>query len=578
MSLTSALHSTYAGLSKIESQLSIVSSNITNADKAGYTVKSYESDYITANGITVPISGTIVGTLDEDLYESVIESYTEVGYYSTLADYIEQYVNTVGTTNGSNTLSAYVNDFEGSISMLETSPSDANTKANVVDDADTLARELKSLSATVQDLRLEADQDIGECVDTMNELLEELASLNKQIMVLTANGSSVADVEDDRMVALEELSEYIDVTYYINNNNQLRIYASTGATLLDSKVHEITYSAVTSVTSQSVYPGDFSAITVNSVDITTTIKSGKLAALVELRDEILVEEQEKLDEMADVLTETVNTIFNEGTSYPPRSELTSDIAGLTIVDAFAATGDLRVAVVDYEGVVQEVVDLDLSVYATIGGVVTALDGIAGMSATLNASGELVLTADNGNEGIAMNQMDSSVGADSETFSMYFGFSNVFTGEGAEYIRICRYLRTSSESLASSTLDNDVALAVGDKGIIAGDGTVLTAMSAALASSVSFNAAGDFSAQSVTLSKYANRIISCVANASEDATEESKTVETLYDKLKSTLSNKTGVNIDEETTKMVELESQYEASATMLSTILECFDTLIAAMN
>lgn len=39
MSLTSALHTTYSGLSKTEAQMSVVSSNVSNADKAGYTTK-----------------------------------------------------------------------------------------------------------------------------------------------------------------------------------------------------------------------------------------------------------------------------------------------------------------------------------------------------------------------------------------------------------------------------------------------------------------------------------------------------------------------------------------------------------
>jgi flagellar hook-associated protein 1 FlgK len=578
MSLTTALHVTMAGLGKTESQLSVVSSNVTNADKPGYTVKRFESDYITAGGVTVPISGTVVGSLNMELYGSVIESNTEYGYYSTINDYLKQYSDSLGTTSGKDTLSTSIDVLESAVSALETSPSDSNVKITVVNAAETLVREINALSSTVQDLRLEADLQIQTSVATINQLLEDIDTLNEQIMAFEVNDSSTANSEDDRMRALESLSEYLDITYYINSNNQVKIYTTTGKTLLDSYPHEVTHTAVTSVTSANTYPGGFDAITVDSTDITTSIQSGSLAALLELRDTTLVKEQDKLDEYAAVLTQTINSAFNDGTAFPARTQLTSDLEALDAADAFAGTGIVRIATVDGSGLVQSFTDLDLSTYGTIGAVVTAIDGLAGISASLNANGELVMSADNVGEGISMNQMTSSVGAGSDSFSMYFGFSNVFTNVGGEYIDVCDYLSVSPDSLASSVLDNDPALAVGDTGLVAGNGEVATAVSNALTSNVLFSATGGFPAQSSTLSSYANRIVAYVANASQNAATESDTAKNLYLGLKNTMENATGVNIDEETAKMVELESQYEASAVILSTLQDLFETLVDAVR
>ncbi len=578
MSLTTALHVTMAGLGKIESQISVVSSNVTNADKAGYTVKRFQSDYATANGMTIPVSGTIVGSLNMDLYGSVIESNTGYGYYATIEEYFKQYSDSLGSTDGDNTLSSYMDNLEASISALETSPSNSSSKVNVVSAANTLARELNNLSSTVQGLRLEADLEIQNSVTMINQLLEDLDSLNEQISTLSINGSSIADAEDERMQSMEALSEYLDVTYYINKSNQIKIYTSTGQTLLDSNPHEVTHTAVTSVSSTNVYPGGFDGIIVNDIDITSRIKDGKLAALIDLRDNVLVNEQEKVDEYAAVLTQTVNAAFNEGTAYPARSEMASDIEALNAADAFAGTGIVRIATVDSDGLVQSFSDLDLSAYGTIGALVGAINGIAGISAGLNADGELVMTADNAGEGIAMNQMTSSVGAGADSFSMYFGFSNVFTDVGAEYISVCDYLTKSPESLASSLLKNDPALVVGDTGLVAGNGTIVTSVYNALTSNTSFSAAGGFSAQSVSLSNYANKMVAYVANTAANSAREADTAKDLYKGLKTTMENATGVNIDEETAKMVELESQYEASAIILSTLQDMFETLVNAVR
>ena len=578
MSLTAALHATMAGLSKTQTQIAVTSSNVTNADKPGYTVKRYESDYVTATGMTVPAGGTVVGALDLSLYENVIESMIEYGYYSTIADYFENYTESLGTTDGANTLSSYMDNFEAAISALETSPSDSSQKVKVIDAAEKLAREIRALSSTVQDMRMQADTEIEHSVTTVNQLLERLDTLNEQIIALDVNSASTADAEDDRMYTLEKLAEYIDITYYIDDSNQMRIYTNTGDTLLDSNVHALAHTAVTSVTGADTYPLGFDAITLNGTDITTTVQNGKLKALIELRDTLLVDEQDKLDEFAAVLMNTVNTVFNDGTAFPARSEITSDLNAMTAADAFAGTGIVRVAVVDEDGIVQSFSDIDISTLGTVGAVVAALNGIAGMSATLNISGEMVLTADNAGEGISMNQMTSSVGVGSESFGMYFGFSNIFTNAGGEYIGVCDYLKASPESLASSVLENDAALAVGDAGLISGNGTTVTALLAVLKGNVSFAAAGGFAAQSQTLSNYANKMIAYIANTSENATIESDTAGNLYEGLKKTMDNATGVNIDEETGKMVEYEARYGASATILSTLQDLFEELINAVR
>lgn len=575
MSIISALHMTMAGLSRTEAQLSVVSSNVTNANKPGYTVKRYQSDYVTINGTTIPISGTTLGSLNMDLYETVIETRTDVGYHSTIYEYIKTYADSLGTTNGSDTLSAYMDKLEVAIGELETSPSDSSVKVKVVTAAERLVNELGQLSSTIQNLRRDADQEIEQCVDNINHLLKELDTINRQINLIEVNGSPTADAEDARMAVLEELSEYLDITYYINDNNQVKVYTAAGQTLLDSNVRELEHSAATIVTSLSTFNG---ITTSNGIDITSRIKSGKLAALIELRDTLLVNEQSKLDEYANVLSSTVNGAFNEGTSYPPRATLTSDSKGLSAADAFSATGNVRIAVVNSSGVVQSYTDVDLSAYATVGALVTALNGLAGMSASLNANGELVINADNSGEGIAMNQLNSSVGADSDSFGMYFGFSNIFTGTGAEQITLSSYLKASPDALSSSLLDDDAAMVAGDTGIVAGNGEVAIEIYKAVTGNSSFSAAGGFASMSTSLSTYANKVISFVANASEDAKTEAETAQNLHAGLKETMENSTGVNIDEETAKMVELESQYEASAIVLSTLQELFDSLMSAMR
>lgn len=381
------------------------------------------------------------------------------------------------------------------------------------------------------------------------------------------------------MVALEGLAEQVDISYFFDSSNQLKIYTSSGQPLLTSQPQLLSYEPATSVTSQTEYPGGFGAITLGGNDITGNLKGGTLGALVELRDETLVSEQDKLDELANALSSTMNEILNEGTSYPPRSSITGDVRNLTAGDAFSATGMIRIAVTDQSGIVQSVTDLDLSAYTNIGDLVTALDGLAGVQASIDTStGQLVLNAENSGEGLSFNQMDSAVGVGGSSFGVYFGLNNLLTGEGAESIQVSKYLSDNPQYLATGQLSSAATLASGDRGISGGDGTTAEALSAAMTGKVSFGAAGNFVAQTVTFSSYTGNIVSSAATSASTAATEADTAELVYTQTKALLENKTGVNLDEETAKLTELESHYQTSALLLSTIQDMFDALIAALR
>lgn len=578
MSLISSLHTAFSGIRTTEAQMSTVSSNVTNADKAGYTKKVYQTDYITASGVTVPSGGITVGSLDKYLVQAVIDDVSDVGYYDTLSSYLDQYADALGTVGSGQGLSAALDNLISDISALETSPDDSSLKANLVNSAEILANTLNTLSDTIQDQRLQASQEIETTVGTINEALNKIDALNKQISVLQAQGASTADLEDERMVALESLASEMDVSYFFSSDNQLKVYTTFGQPLVDSQAHTLSYSSASSVTSQTEYPSGFGAITLNGVDITTQVSGGTLGALIELRDDVLVGEQAKLDEFAQTLAQSINDVLNDGASYPPRSEIVGGTTGIAGTDALSATGTIRWAVTDQSGTVISVNDIDLSAYTTMDDLVSALDAISGVSASLNTSGQLVLQADNGGEYISINQMNSAVGADGAGFGTFFGLNNLFTGTGAENLRVSDAVSENPDYLATGVLSDSATLAVGDRALSAADATTIAALSDMIGGSVSFDAAGGFASQNATLSSYVSKIVSAAATLASNAASESVTAQTLYTQTSTLLSNSTGVNLDEETARMTELQNHYESAAMLISKLQEMFDSLLAAID
>lgn len=581
MSLTSSLHTSFAGLRNTEQKISVSSNNVTNADRAGYTRKEYAAEYGVSGLGSIPVGGSVeVQLFDPFLFEAIIEDTSLAGKVAVESDYLTRLADRLGQINGGNTLSAAMDDLATALDELSVTPEDNGLKAQAVAAAENLAYQLRQLSGSVQNMRADADREMAESVTAINNALQRIDELNEEIALANVTKRSAADLEDERNMALEKLTKEIGVDYFINSENQMRIYTDGGRPLLTSQPRTLDFTlSSSSIDSTAIYPGGLSGVTIDGVDITENISGGRLSGLINLRDNMLVQEQQKMDELANVMRDNLNTLLNTGASIPARGTVTGDADGFAAGDALTASGTMRIVTTGANGVVTDIGNFNLAGYATVNDMITDINATLGPNATasLTANGELQIVANNAGEGIAISEQTSDMGG-GVGFSSFFGLNNLFTGTNAENIQVSEYLRDGNgEYLATGTLESG-ALAVGDTGIFAGEGSLSKSMSSGFTTLTAFGAAGNFAGQNETLDVYADKIMSSIANRANNKTEEAESVTFLLDQTKSTLQNLTGVNIDEEMTKIVDLEAQYQAAATVISTISQLFDELIAAVR
>lgn len=577
MSLSYAMDVASKSLLITGSKTQTVAQNILNADKAGYTRKESQTIYATTATGSVPANVVTVGTTDRFLTKAVINDVSSMGKNAALNEILDYYASKLGATaDSSTTLSSYLDDMYGALQQLSTSPEILANKSEVVQVATNMAASIRGLSGEIQNLRLQADQKIASSVETVNSYLDKLDTLNKSILAAQTDPTAVASFEDERMYTLEKLGQELDIQYFFTSDNQVQVYTG-GQALLTTSAHKIDYSKTTQVTGSTTYPGGFGPITVNGTDITKGIKSGTLAGLIDARDNVLVAEQHKLDEFSNVMRDEANNILNKGASLPPQPKLTGADTGFTGTTAFSATGSVRIAVTDNNGIVKSYSDINLAGMTSINDVLTALNGVANINASINSNGQLVIASTLADTGVAINEMTSSVGAGNDGFSNFFGLNDFFTGTGAEDFKVKNELRTNPNYLATGALSSGT-IAVGDYAVTRGDGSIATSLASLLNSNVSFDSAGDFSAQSNTLNRYASSIIAAAASKASIAQTEYDTSETAYTQTKTMLSSQTGVNIDEENTKLLDLQNSYQAAAQLISTIQSMFDALLSAVR
>jgi len=585
MSLAVARYIACSAMMTAQTQSAVASANIANADTTGYTKKTANQAAQVTGGVGSGVTVTdITSNVDRLLFKSLVAAVCDLGAADTKSDYLDQLQSLFGSTTGSDddtgtSLANTLATLEAALTSLADTPDSASLAATVIDDLDAVASQLRSTSSSVQSLRANADEDIDSSVDSANDALHTIADLNHQITQATAAGLQTADLEDERNTALQTLSSQMNVTYFANSNGEMQVYTSSGQVLLDTSVHELSYATASSVTAATTYsatpPSGFSGITVDGKDITAQISSGKIGALVSLRDDTLPQVQSELDELATTLADSLNAVHNQGTSVPPPSSL----SGTTTVassDALAATGTVRIAVTDADGKLVSYSDLDLASYSTVGDLVGAIDAMSGLSASIDADGHVTISADSSANGVAINELDSSVAG--QGFSDWLGLNDFVSATGASDFAVRSDVLADSSKLATSTLDSSTSLTVGNTVVSAGSAAIATDLYDALTGSSSFAAAGGLGSTKTSFANYAADVVADVAARAKNADSVASNKELVEENISSSVSSQSGVNVDEETALLSELQNSYSAAAQIIQTLNAMFSSLLDAVQ
>ena len=584
MSLTAANSIAASALSAAQYQMSVTASNIANADSEGYTKKvSTLSAQVTAGVGTGVSSETLTSLVNELLSKQLVGATSSVGAAEITASYADSlqalYGDTTSSDGAGTSLASSLSDLETALTDLAGTPESESLKAAVLSALEDVTAQFNELSSGIQTLRADADADIATAVDEANSHIDAISELNDQIVAAKARGESTADLEDQRASALLALSEIMNVTYTETSTGAMLVYtANTSQALVTTNATNLLeFSKAAFVSEDTTYPGGLSGISVNGTDITASITSGSLSALIEQRDDVLVDAQAEIDELATALIDEINAISNTGNASPPANTLTGT-ATVAETDAFSATGSARLAVVDAEGALVSYTDLDLSAYSTVDDLVAAIDAVAGVSAALDSDGHLTISADDAGNGIALAGLDGAIGTDNESLSAYFGLNDLITGTGAGDISVSAAVANSSSLIQTAVLSDEATLTAGDTVIAVGDTTVAAALADLMQGNVSFSAAGGLGTTTTSFSEYMSSIVTDKATAATRADAALETKQSGLETIQAAQSSAAGVNVDEETQRLSELEELYSLAAQILSMTGEMFDTLLAAVQ
>lgn len=355
MALLSGLQTSMSGMKVAQQQLDIIGRNVANVDTAGYTRKVVAQKNVVLAGQNAGVTlSNVTRNVDEGLLKSFLAANNSYGTANGKSQYLSKTEVLLGTPEGDDSISSSVADLQAAFNSFATDVTSATGRYNLLNGANTVTSRLNYLSTEIQKLRGDADLNIKDDVDQINNSLDELKSLNDKIVKYTVLGyDGVADLEDQRDDALRTLSGLIDINYFKRENGEMVIQTKNGVTLLDRDAHKLSHNAIAQASATTTYAGGgISGIFVDGVDITNQIAGGELKGLIDIRDVTLPSLQSQLDELAGVLKNQINAIHNQGTAYPntpslmegTRTFIDPNTQGIKIEN-----GDVRITVFDKDG-------------------------------------------------------------------------------------------------------------------------------------------------------------------------------------------------------------------------------------
>ena len=625
MSLSIALSNALSGLQVNQTALQVTSSNVANVNTPDYARKIHEQQTRLLGGRGVGVeTAQVIRRIDQFLRRDLMAETTVLGNVQVTSDYFNRMQAMFGSLGNNNALGNSITDLSKAIENVATSPEVAAHRFEAVNEAVEMAQYFNDMATNVQSLRSQADSEINTAVDIINAELEIISDLNAQIANNMLKGLPVGDMQDRRDVAIKKISEYMEVQEFTDSFGQVMLYTTAGRSLVNGTSYgTLSYTVTPFMTANETYPTTISGIYLNggaapppTSDMTTEISGGKLAALIEMRDQTLPAMTEQIDQLAAQMRDEVNRAHNRGANTPfGQGTAAGDPAAMygtrvinTPGDPLTLGSDVTFAILDATGN-NVIAPLTIAAGATTPtAIITAIDGHLTSApgygtAAWNANrmeiklepGYRLAILDNGpaaDFGDATIQFDADGNAVQETylgFSNFFGLNDMFetpelaTGIPALANQGSQTGISSNMAVRQSLIDDPSYLS---RGMLRGTPPAMTlgigdneiAQQLADAFGTNYNyvsVANGPSAVATTFSGYAGVILSFNASETAAADDTLNFQSFFFEDLQAKFLSEAGVNMDEELANMTVFQNAYNASARLVQTVDEMLDTLLS---
>ena len=577
MSLFGALSVGQSGLAAAQGALSVTGNNISNAGTAGYTrqVANFSpgpDELVTSNqssGSGVSLS-SITRQVNEALNENLRDATSDQNASQSLNSTLTQLQNTFGALN-SNDLSSQLTSFFNSFSTLSNNPTDPSLRSQTIEAGSSISQYLQTLRTQVGNVATGVNGQIQTLTTQANSLLQQVASLNKQIA--SAGNTNVNSLDDQRDAALTSLSQLMNITTIPQSNGMVNVMMGS-IPVVDATVSRgLSTKQTTDPTGQYT----ISQVTFGDTGDPITVNGGQIGGLINARDNYVQPAISTVDTVAAGLISAVNSVYSQGQGLTGYSNVTGTTQ---VLDTTAPLNGPKTTT----GISFPPTNGTFTMYITdkVTGTVTpkqinvngtpmpSLDNIVSQ---INAQGGGVISANDTGGYLSVNSSNTNVtfgfGQDNSGALAALGVNTFFTGNNSLNIAVNSTLQNNPSLLATSRY--------GSSGDNWGDTTTVNDQ----ANAQTLSQAGTATVAALggqSLTDYYTNYIGNLATQAQNAANDLSANSTIQTTLTSQQQSVSGVSMDEETVNMMQYQRAFEGSARYINVVNQMMQDVLSLIQ
>ncbi len=354
--------------------LNLTGHNIANVNTPGFTrqqaILSSSRPFVTTGGIF----GTGVDVVDVRHLRSIFldeqfrQETQNLGKWQMLSSSWSQ-IETIYMEPSDTGFSTVLDNFWNSWNDLAASPDDRAARVAVREQATLLTNAFHHFATQLGDYQKSLDDDIDKRISQINQIGAQIANLNSQIASTELNGNIANDLRDTRDYLIDQLSQYVNVQVLEQPTGAVSVMIGAMQFVDNNNVYDL------ETTVKGSGANILHTVQFKNSKIKPDIESGELSALLDLRDNVVPDRINELDQMAVALVKSLNEIHRRGIGLDGKT-------GQNFFNA-TVTGAADINIDD--AILEDVAHIAASLNGEVGDNTIALE-IAGLRSNLVMSG------------------------------------------------------------------------------------------------------------------------------------------------------------------------------------------------
>ncbi len=305
MSISQTLSNAVSGLTAAARMAEVTSANLANVMTEGYGRRSLTLSAATVGGRG---AGVQIDGVERYVDRAVLTDrrlaeadYRGMSDRLDMARRIEALIGIEGQSGG---LTDRFTALDQALIGAAGDPSSDQRLALVLSQFQSVASGLNEASAGIQSLRVECDGAISAQVGMLNTALKDVERLNVDIAKAQGSGDGAVALIDQRQKLVDQISGIVPLREIDRQNGQIALITNAGQTLLDGVAAQFEFTPTHTITpDMTLQSGALGRIGLRGQPLAGTsgagsLTGGTLGAAFELRDQVLVDAQTGLDDLA----------------------------------------------------------------------------------------------------------------------------------------------------------------------------------------------------------------------------------------------------------------------------------------